>query len=283
MQFNNGSGTFVEQDTTAIDLFDYNRHFVVIDFDHTNVNNNIVKLYVDSVLQSTVNLGAYTGTTTNAASADSGPNDEANNRPRLSIGCLITPFASTALPVVPTNTKLIIDEVYWDKNSITQTQVTNLYTVMPGKVNILNFADPITASAELLTNIATTTTVNYIAAPLTASAVMVDPVIYAEYYLNFAASPMTANIDIVNPQRSDGINFTSGIFLASASFNSAGTPRNITATPLTASALLQDRRGLATGNGIIVQGVRTFDAKSAWVKYITINSENGLIPMREVQ
>lgn len=283
MQFNNGSGTYVEQDTGTLDLFDYNRHFIVIDFNHTNPNNNIVKLYVDSVLRSTVNLGAYTGTTTNAASADSGPNDEANNRPRLSIGCLITPFASTALPVVPTNTKLIIDEVYWDKNSITQTQVTNLYTVMPGKVNALNFANPITASAQLVTNIATSTTVNYLAAPVTASAVMTDPVVYVQYYLNFAATPMTANVNIVDAQRSDNANFTSGIFLASASFNSAGTPRNITATPLTASALLQDRRGLATGNGIIVQGVRTFDAKSAWVKYITINSENGLIPMREVQ
>ena len=283
MQFNNGSGTFTETDSTTLDLFDYNRHFVVIDHNHGGGNNNTVKLYVDSVLRFTVNIGSITPTTTNAVTADSGPNNEANNRPRLSIGCLITPFGSTALPVAPANTKLIIDEIYWDKNSITQTQVTNLLNVMPGKINILNFAAPITASAQLLTDIATSTTVNYVATPCIASAAMVDPVIYAEYYLNFAATPMTANTNIVNPQRSDGINFTSGIFLASASFNSAGTPRNITATPLTASALLQDRRGLATGNGIIVQGVRTFDAKSAWVKYVTINSENGLVPMREVQ
>ena len=42
MQFNNGSGTWIEQDTGTLDLFDYERHFVLIEFDHTNVNNNSV-------------------------------------------------------------------------------------------------------------------------------------------------------------------------------------------------------------------------------------------------
>jgi hypothetical protein len=237
MQFNNGSGTWVEQDTGTLDLFDYERHFIVIDFNHTNPNNNIVKLYVDSVLKSTVNLGAYTGTTTNAASADSGPNNEANNRPRLSVGCLITPFGSTALPVAPANTKLIIDEIYWDKNSISQTQVTNLYNVMPDGVNSNYLVSSFTADATTVMP-AISFSSNIAAAALTASASLVQPQTTVVRIVSYAATPMLATA-----LSRDGLVFesrivTSDIFAASVIFNSAGVKITIPGGPMLATISL---------------------------------------------
>jgi hypothetical protein len=243
MQFNNGSGTWVEQDTGTLDLFDYQPHFVLIEFNHTNPNNNVVKLYVDAVLKSTINLGAYTGTTTNAASADSGPNDEANNRPRLSVGCLITPFGSTALPVAPANTKLIIDEVYWDKNSITQTQVTNLYNAMPGKTNKQIVAQIMTASDELVMPAFSTSSV-VTTAPLTASGSLVQPGITAVLNRITTANVMTATALAADARRFEDRIILSDIMLATAVFNSAGIVITIPGPTMNASALMVGKTNL---------------------------------------
>jgi hypothetical protein len=232
MQFNNGSGTWIEQDTGTLNLFDYERHLVVIDFDHTNNNNNVVKLYVDAVLKMTVNLGSYTGTTTNASSADSGPNDENNNHARLSVGCLITPFGSTALPVQPTNTKLIIDEIYWDKNSISQTMVTNLWNVMPDKENSNYISNTFNASC-LFVNPAISTTVNFLDSAKTASSLLVDPTISRVFNLSINATALTASALIVNALRVDNVNIVADISLATAIFNSAGVKITIPGGPMT--------------------------------------------------
>ena len=237
MQFNNGSGTWIEQDTGTLDLFDYNRHFVVIEFNHTNPNNNVVKLYVDAVLKSTINLGAYTGTTTNAASADSGPNDEANNRPRLSIGCLITPFGSTALPVVPTNTKLIIDEVYWDKNSITAGMVINLFNTMPDKNNNIIIVEAMTASSESVMP-AIATVVVLATATLIASASLVEPVITAVLNRVTTANVMTATALAGNATVFENRIVNADVFVASATFNDPGILITIPAQAMLASAIL---------------------------------------------
>jgi hypothetical protein len=235
MQFNNGSGTFVEQDTSALDLFDYQRHFVVIEFDHTNNNNNVVRLYVDAILKSTINLGAYTGTTTNASSADSGPNDEANNRPRLSVGCLITPFGSTALPVTPANTKLIIDEVYWDKNSITQTQVTNIYATMPDKTNKIIVATPMTAVDDLPMP-AISTGIRVLAQAITASGVVIQPTIIADRTISIQSSVFNASALLPYPSIFEDKIIVSDIMIATAIFNSAGVRFTIPAQAMTATA-----------------------------------------------
>jgi hypothetical protein len=235
MQFNNGSGTFVEQDTSALDLFDYERHFVVIEFDHTNNNNNIVRLYVDAVLRSTINLGEYTGSTTNASSADSGPNNETNNHPRLSIGCLITPFAATALPVAPANTKLIIDEVYWDKNSITQTQVTNLYNIMPDKNNNTITAEPFTASAQVVQPEIRTSSI-LTSAALTASGAMVQPQLTTDREIVTVAIPLVATANAGDARVFEDKIITSDLFIASVIFNDAGVRITIPGGPMLASA-----------------------------------------------
>lgn len=241
MQFNNGSGTWIEQDTTnGLDLFDYNRHFIVIEFDHTNVNNNTVRLYVDAVLKMTVSLGAYTGSTTNAATADSGPNNELNNHPRLSIGCLITPFAATALPVVPTNTKLIIDEVYWDKNSISSTEVTNLFNTMPGKFNVNKLSDPMLASDEFVMP-AFVTTVNFIADPFTASGELVEPELYIEREVIYLADAATATALMANAEVNENRTLSADVMQAIATFNDAGVQITIPGGPMEASAFFAKR------------------------------------------
>jgi hypothetical protein len=264
MQFNNGSGTFVEQDTTALDLFDYERHFIVIDFNHTNPNNNIVKLYVDSVLKSTVNLGAYTGTTTNASSADSGSNNEANNRPRLSVGCLITPFASTALPVAPANTKLIIDEIYWDKNSITQQQVTDLYNIMPDGTNVNYLATALTASAEIVMP-AISFSSNILATALTASASLVEPQTTVVRIVSYTANAMTATALAGNAIAFESRTINADVFAASVIFNDPGVKITIPGGPM-----------LATINLPMPSRINTYQPTrfSAYLRYLRAESLN---------
>lgn len=277
MQFNNGSGTFIEQDTTnGIDLFDYERHFIVIEFDHTNANNNIVRLYVDAVLKSTVNLGAYTGTTTNATTADSGPNEEANNHPRLSIGCLITPFAATALPVAPANTKLIIDEVYWDKNSITSTMVTDLYNVMPDKTNVNVATVALTASAEIVMPAISTQAI-LSAAPATASGELVDPSLFIVRIINVNADTATASALMGDAIGFVQITIASDVFVATAIFDSPGLVFTVPADPMLATVELRNRPnpfvlptddyGISVSTNGIRYELREF---SPYIKYLRI-------------
>lgn len=281
MQFNNGSGTFIEQDTTnGIDLFDYERHFIVIEFDHTNVNNNTVRVYVDAVLKMTVSLGTYTGSTTNAATADSGPNEEANNHPRLSIGCLITPFAATALPVAPANTKLIIDEVYWDKNSITSTMVTNLYNVMPDKTNVNAAAVALTASAEMVMPAISTQAI-LSAAPATASGELVDPSLYVVRLVNVNADAATASALMGNAIGFVQVTIAADVFVATAIFDSPGLVFTVPADPMLASITLVNRPnpfvlptddyGISVSTNGIRYELREF---SPYIKYLRIVARN---------
>jgi hypothetical protein len=286
MQFNNGSGTFTETDSTALDLFDYNRHFIVIDHNHGGGSSNTVKVYVDSVLRFTANIGSITPTTTNAATADSGPNLEINNHPRLGIGCLITPFASTTLPAVPTNTKLIVDEIHWDKNAITATAVTNLYNAMPAKTNTVNLSDPLTASSVLVMPSVSGNSI-VVETPATCNIEIVDPAIVATSQVSFVAEVMTANATINDAQRSDSRVIIADFMLASAALGNFGNPRVLNATPMEASIALQDRTvtGNVTieGNGIRVNGIRTYDPITIWAEYVTSSSfSEYIIPMKEV-
>lgn len=280
MQVNNGSGTFVQQDTNALDLFDYQRHFIVIEHTHGGGGNNTIKLYVDAVLKFTFNFNSVTLTTTNAASADSGPNNEANNRARLSVGCLITPFNSTALPVAPANTKLIIDEIYWDKNTITSTMVTNLYNVMPDKTNANTVADILIASVETVMP-AISTTVNFIAAPATASSEFANPSLFIVRLVSFNANTMNASALMMPAIALAPINITADIFVATAIFNNVGVIISIPAQPMIASVQLVNRRDPLLGTSVeygisvttngITYKLREF---SPYIKYLRIVARN---------
>jgi hypothetical protein len=280
MQFNNGSGTFIETDSTALDLFDYQRHFIVINHDHGGGNSNTIKLYVDSVLRFTVNIGSITPTTTNAATADSGPNNEANNRPRLSVGCLVTPFGSTALPVQPTTTKLIIDEVYWDKDVITQTQVTNLYNAMPDKNNKIVVVEPFIASDELIMPAFSTSSI-LSTAPLTASASLVQPGITAVRNLVTTATVLTASASAGDARVFEDRIIIADVFVATAVFNSAGAVITIPGGPMTASVELVNRsRPFVNptndfGISVSTNGIRyELNQLSPYIKYLRIVARN---------
>jgi hypothetical protein len=199
---------------------------------------------------------------------------------------LITPFASTALPAVPTNTKLIVDEIHWDKNTITATAVTNLYNAMPAKTNTVNLSDPLTASCELIMPNVSGDSV-FVTTPATCDIEIVDPAIFANFVVQFTAQPMTANATITDAERSDSVNIVTEFMLASAALGSFGTPRLIFADTMEASFALQDRPVTGTvtieGNGIRVNGIRTFAPITIWADYVTSSAfSEYIIPMKEV-
>jgi hypothetical protein len=199
MQFNNGSGTHIDAVTSAdVNVFDYERHHIVIGFDHTNNNNNLVKLYVDGVLKLTTNLGSYTGSTTNYATAQP-TNDENYNKPRLGVGCLITPFASTALSQIPTNTRLYIDEIHWAQTGLTNGQVLSLYNAMPIRDHVDFYADFfIGSNANLPMPIISGS--NIIQSGLfNANIELVTPTITADYEKIIYENPATASALFVMP------------------------------------------------------------------------------------
>jgi hypothetical protein len=269
LQFNNGSGTHLDAVTANdISIFNGERHFIVIAFDHTNNNNNLVNLYVDSVLVLTVNLGSYTGQTINGTTFV-GPNDEANNHPRLSVGCLITPFGVTALPVVPTNTRLIIDEIYWAKTAINQTEVAALYNIMPDKDNNDSAADALHASA-LMVDPAISTGVNHVSAVATASALINEVTVTADRNIINLALPVTASAELLNAERIDNVNIVADLFVASAIFNDAGVKITFPGGPMLASAIIVKP---ALVNGQVITNL------TAYIRYLRAQNVNGnLIP-----
>lgn len=283
IQFNNGSGTHIEQSTGTLDLFDYNRHFVLIQFDHTNPVNNSVKLFVDAVLVMTVSLGSYTGTTTNASSADSGPNNEANNHPRLSVGCLITPFGSTALPVQPTNTKLIIDEIYWDKNPATQTEITNLYAAMPDKTNKLIVATAMTASDELvMPTFATSSIIS--TSPFTASIEVIEPATTADKEIVYSHIAYTVTAEFAQPSIFENKIITSDIFIATAVFNDAGVRITIPGGTFIATAKLINNylNGIIVSTNTFDYSVSMYNFTSPWAAWLRATEIAGIYPTKEV-
>jgi hypothetical protein len=240
MQFNNASGTYIEQSTASnIDLFDYQRHFVAINFDHTGGagGNNTVKLYVDSVLVMTVALGSYNGLTVNYASSQS-PNSEEHNHPRLGIGCLITPFADTALPVVPANTKIYVDDVIWAKSSLTQTLATNLFNTMPVKGQARIFATPLTASDEfVMPAIATNSLIS--TSSFDASAELLDiESVFADRESISNADIIDVTAEFVNPRIFENKVISADVFVANAIFNDSGVLITIPGGPMLATAIL---------------------------------------------
>lgn len=279
LQINNQVGNPITiTSANNVNIFDYNPHHIVINHHHNN-NNNILYVYVDAVLIMSQNINAYQINTINNP-IHVGPNDEANNFPRLGIGTLITPFAYTALPVVPTNISAYFDEIYWDKNEISDQNVINLYNAMPGKINIVYLAQAITANATMV-NPSFSTTVNYLSDASTASAQSGDHAVLAVFNNVVAALPMYANIELIPALRRDDINYSAEIMGASAIFNSAGTPRLVFAVPATATCDIISRK--LPNQGIAVNAIRIFDTTSIWTKYILSQKQDSIIPTGDVK
>lgn len=261
-----------------VNVFDFGLHHIVLNSHHNN-NQNTLTLYVDGLQVATQNIGTYQIELTNG-SQHVGANLEANNFPRLGIGTLITPFASTALPVVPTNISVYFDEIYWDKNGITAGQVATLFGAMPNKVMAVIFGQAMTASAQSVMP-ALTTTALYLADPMTASAESGDHTVFAVLNNIETATAMTASAEMFDAVRRDNVTISAAFMLASSSIAGAGTPRVVKPAAFTVNAELTNRRVL--DGGIVVNGIKIFDAQSAWVQFIKITNEGSLLPMDGVR
>jgi hypothetical protein len=266
--------------TTAnnVNPFDFGLHHFVINSHHNN-NKNHLYLYMDGLLIADQDINTYMVDVINNP-IHVGANDEANNFPRLGIGGLITPFGSTALPVVPTNTSVYYDEIYWDKNDILAAAVAALFGAMPNKVMAVIFGQAMTASAlSVMPTI--TTTASYVADPMTASATGEGHTVFAVLNNVETVAPMTASTEMLDAVRRDNTTFAAAFMLASAFIGNAGTPRVVNIPAFNATATLANRRVLE--GGILVNGIKIFDAQSAWVQFIKITNEGSLLPMDGVR
>ena len=282
LQFNNGSGAYIDQATASnYNLFDGLRHFVVVAFDHTGAQNR-VNLFVDGIDIMTVDLGTYNGTTINGT-VSVPANDEANNHPRLSVGCLITPFGSTALPVVPTNTIIYVDEVIWAKTSATQTLVSNLYGMMPGQTNRVIAATPLTASA-LATTATTSTSVDYAADWALAEAGPIDAFATVVRVVNVDATALAASAEMQNAAISWPANIIADIMVATVIFNNAGVRITIPGGPMEATVKLANNYfdGITVTTNTFNYPISMYNLTSPWAAWLRATDVEGIYPTREV-
>ena len=266
--------------TTAnnVNPFDFGVHHFVISSHHNN-NKNHLYLYMDGLLIADLDIGTYKVDVVNNP-VHVGANSEANNFPRLGVGTLITPFVNTALPVVPTGASVYYDEIYWDKNQILAGAVASLFGAMPNKIIAVIFGESMTASAlSVMPTIRTTAL--YLADPMTASAESGDHSVLAVLNNVETVQPMTASALMTETIRRDNTTVSAAFMFASAFIGGAGTPRVVRVAAFNANAELANRTVL-TG-GILVNGIKTFDAQSAWVQFIKITNEGSLLPMDGVR
>lgn len=273
LQINNQVGAPITiTSANNVNVFDYTRHNIVINSHHNN-NKNHLYVYVDAVLVLDQDINTYAITTINNP-IHVGANDEANNFPRLGVGCLITPFVDTALPVVPTNTKLILDEIYWDKNQILQTAVTDIFNIMPDKVNANTVATALTASAEMsMPTIITNAILS--AAPATASGEFVHPSLYLVRLVNVTANVMEASALMAEAIGFVQIDIAADVMAASATFNNPGVVITVPGPTMYASALLKS-------SGLRVNNLYPYKMLNPWVAYLRATETYRILPTREV-
>jgi hypothetical protein len=238
LQLNNQTQYQSFTSANNVNIFDYERHHIVINFDHSGVNN-LVKIYVDSVLVLTANIGSMTLQTINGV-VNVGPNDEANNYPRLSVGCLITPFASTSLPNAPTPMRILVDEIHWAKTTLTAGQITSLYNAMPAKDNTTWYADFFIASNANIPMPVIRGGNTRSATPLTASGIINDVQISTVYNKVVSSPAITASAQIVQPtvvgDNVRTVNFVATFMFASAFISAPQIIFAVSAQPMIATA-----------------------------------------------
>jgi len=282
----NGTTNYRMSSTTNPFLFGYGTNQVLISFDNANQNARHIRVYVNKVLFIEQNIGSMDLDFVNGG-VDA-PNDSANNYARMSLGSLITPFATTSLAQYPANIRCVYDEIVWANTNATSTIINALYNNMPTRTNSFNESNIGVASASALSVDATVSTgTTYSATPMLAFPAQTEPTITTVYSTLIETDSMDATADVNDAVRSDSRNVVAGLFLATFGLGSGGTPRIINATPLTASLTLVNRTvtGVQTGlgNAILINGQRTFDPNSKWVQYVVSTTQNTLIPMREVR
>lgn len=255
-----------------VNIFDYERHHIVIKSHHNN-NQNTLTLFVDGIQIATQNIGSYAITTINGL-PHVGPNDEANNFPRLGIGTLITPFGSTALPVVPSNISVYFDEVYWDKNDVTLTEVINQFNAMPDQNNENVLAEPFVANTESVMPAISTQAI-LSADPATVSAEFVNPTLYIERFIVNTANVMTASALMTEAAAFVPVQINADVMVATATFDNPGIIITIPAQTMYATAILKSQ-------GLKVNNLYTYKMLNPWVSYLRATETYRILPTREV-
>lgn len=283
IQFNNGSGTYIE-DSVAMDLFDYDRHFIAINFDHTG-SNIFVEVFVDGALAMSTDLGQYAGQTINGI-VPIGPNDPAANKPRLGVGCLITPFVDTALPIIPANTRLYVDEIVWSKTHFELSDAIALYNTLPAQTIVVVAADSLIASGEIVNpGIIVGRSINVDAA--FANAELLEPNIIVELNNEFAADVMTATAEINDANASQIVTINSDVMVASALLMETLVVDFVAAAPMTATIEILQNMGMIYDPGLTSGTLFTIyfnEFPDEYVEYLVkLNSFKSIPPFREVK
>lgn len=277
LQINDQVGSAITITTANnIDPFDFNPHHFVIRHHHNN-NKNYLYLYVDGNLVADQDIDVYKVTTINNP-IHVGPNDENNNFPRLSVGCLITTFANTSLPVQPTNTKIIIDEIYWDKNDINQTAVTNLYNAMPGQANKVIAVEPLTASDEFVMPVITFSS-NISTATKTASSQFIDPTLYLERIVSTSADLMTASAEMAEASGFVPVNINADVMTANGTFSFGLAEVTIPGPTMYASAIFKTENLYLNVQSTIFY---PDSVVTPWVAYLRATDVGTILATREV-
>jgi hypothetical protein len=240
-QIFNGTDYFTASSTIGVNVFDYSKHHVVVNFRITGINH-FVDIYVDKQLVISQNVGTQTLAFRNSDTFLP-PNTEANNLPRMSVGALIVPIELTSLPVNPTPSKMYIDEVHWAQTSIIQAGVTALYDEMPFKNPITFFADPmLSLTSEFIDpTFGVGSGINSV--PATAESDMFTPTVELQLQPVVVADIMEASAEVVEPfsvvaDNITNIEIVSDIFVASAELLGGGVLITIPGPTMYASAVL---------------------------------------------
>lgn len=225
------------ESSVNVNVFDNIKHHIVI----SSSSNDKIQVYKNKLLVIDATLNPTHVITQNSLT-HLPPNDAGSNKPRFSVGALITPYAETYLPAIPTPSIMYIDEVHWAVTSINQTGVNNLYNAMPLKIDIEFFADPALSNLSEIVEPTFGTGVGNIAQIAEATnAELLMPSITADFERIVAALPMEANAEFVYPFSVIADNITNiqvfgDIMIATAEILGAVFVLNVNAQPMLANA-----------------------------------------------
>lgn len=225
------------QSSVNVNVFDGNKHHIVI----TSKSDDKIQIYKNKILVLDSAVTPHIVTTNSTAYW--APNTETNNKPRFAIGALITPYAETNLPAIPTPSIMYIDEAHWAVTHINQTQVNNLYSAMPFRVDIEFFADVALSNFSDLVNPTFGTGVgNNVLVSEATNAELLNPTLTVDFDKVITVNAMAAHTaELIYPFSVIADNIThievfSDILIATAEILPATFILTINAAPMIANA-----------------------------------------------
>jgi hypothetical protein len=244
-----------------VNVFDGNKHHIVI----TSKGDNKIFIYKNKIKVLEADYGSIHVVTTNSATSVP-PNAETDNRARFAIGALITPYAETNLPAIPTPSIMYIDDAHWAVTYINETNVINLFNAMPYKVDINWFADPALSNFSEFVNPTFGTGFGHNAIFATASSELVNPTIYTEIEKIVNAEVMTANAEAIEPFSVIGDNITN---------------INVIADLMLASALLLEHQGvlISIPGGPMLASANMISSKPYYDEYNLLIIQQTAMPL----